>query len=423
MKFDYGRDGLEILIKPEWNVTIFRAIKQQIIEKPVEVIRDSIKNPFGSPQLKKIIESKNYINKVCIVVDDATRPVPSQIILEALIKELKAYGIKEKQIFVLIATGSHRCSREDELIRIMGMKLRNKIEVIDHIASDKNALVYLGETSDGNPIYINKHYYESEIKILTGYVEPHFFLGFSGGRKSLGIGIAGEETIIGNHSPDNISSPYSRFGIYKENPMHKISNEISKLVGADFIINVCINEEHKITQVASGDLEKVHEFLVNYQLKNVFKDFFELFDIVICGNGGYPLDLNLYQAVKSMAIGELAVKNNGTIITVNELSEGVGLDNFKELIFSGKTPHKIYEQILSKEISVPDQWEIQILARVLMKAEIYVVSKLKKEEIGNIGLKYAKSVEKAIDISLKKHGKNAKILILPHGPQVIPLKI
>ena len=205
--------------------------------------------------------------------------------------------------------------------------------------------------------------------------------------------------------------------------MHQNSLEIAKKAEVDFIVNVCINEEHKITQVAAGDLEKAHEFLIDYQLNHIFREISEPYDIVVCGNGGYPLDLNLYQAVKSMALGEMAVKEGGTIISVNECSEGVGIgqDQFKELIFSGMTPKEIYDKILNKEIIAPDQWEIQILARVLMKAEIYIVSKLKKSEIGNIGLKYAKTVEEAIKKALKKHGKESKILILPNGPQILPL--
>jgi len=421
VRFDYGKSGLEVKIDPLWNITIFHPEKQPIIENPIQAIRDSLKNPIGSPPLENIVKNRMNLNKICIVVSDATRPVPSHIILEALINELNQYGITDKQILILIATGLHRQSREEELDRILGTKLRGRLKVVDHVATDKNTLEYLGQSSDNIPIYINKHFYESDLKILTGYVEPHFFFGFSGGRKSLVTGIVGEETIQGNHSAENVASPYSRFGIYKENPMHKNSVEISKKVGVDFIVNVCINENHKVTQVTSGDFEQAHEFLVNSQLNHVFRQISEPYDIVICGNGGYPLDLNLYQAVKSMAIGEMAVKSNGTIISVNELSDGVGHDNFKDLIFSGKTPKKIYEQILNKEINVPDQWEIQILARILMKADIFVVSILSKEEIGNIGLKYAKSVEKAIELALTKHGKNARILFLPNGPQVLPL--
>jgi nickel-dependent lactate racemase len=188
-------------------------------------------------------------------------------------------------------------------------------------------------------------------------------------------------------------------------------------------VNVCINEEHKITQIAAGDLEKVHDSLVQYQLQNIFKQIPNQYDIVVCGNGGYPLDLNLYQAVKSMAIGEMAVKEGGTIISVNECSDGIGIgqDQFKELLFSEMAPAELFEKIQTHEILLPDQWEIQILTRVMMKAEIYVVSELNKKDLGKIGLKYAKKIEHAIEQALKKHGKNASILILPNGPQLLPI--
>ena len=422
MKCDYGKEGLEISIDPNWNVDIIKPKKQKVIKNPIKVISRAIKNPIGCPPLREIIKKKQNVNSVCIVVSDATRPVPSHIILEALVKELKNYGIREEQINILVATGLHRKSREGELKHILGNNLSTRIKVIDHQATDNDSLKFLGNTTDKVPIYINKLYYESELKILTGYVEPHFFFGFSGGCKSIVPGIAGEKTIQGNHSAENIASPYSRFGVFEKNLMRKNSIEISRSVHVDFIVNVCINEEHKITKVAAGDSEKAHENLVNFQLKHVFKEISEPYDIVVCGNGGYPLDLNLYQAVKSMAIGELAVKKGGVIISVNELSDGIGHDNFRELIFSGQASEKIYQKILKKEIFVSDQWEIQILSRILMNSEIFVISKLKKEEIGNIGLKYAKSVEEAIDKALKKHGNNAKILILPNGPQILPLQ-
>ncbi len=423
MNINYGKKKLEIKVNPSWNVTILRPNKQLVIQNPVKAIKNSIKNPVGTKPLLDIVNHNKDLNKVCIVVNDATRPVPSYIILKGLISELNSYGIKDHQISILIATGLHRPSREDELVRILGQDLKQKIKFMDHLATDINSLVDLGISTDGIPIFINKNYYESDLKILTGYVEPHFFFGFSGGRKSIVPGIAGEKTIQGNHSAKMISSTNSRFGIYDRNSMHKNSIEIARLVGVDFTINVCINEEHKIVKIAAGDIEKVHKYLVNYQLKYVFKEIKEPFDIVVCGNGGYPLDINLYQAVKSMALGEMAVKEKGTIISVNECADGIGIgqDKFKELLFSGLTPNEIYKKILNKEIIVPDQWEIQILTRILMKADIYIVSELKKEEIGNIGLKYAKTVEDAIELALNKHGKNARMLLLPNGPQVLPL--
>jgi nickel-dependent lactate racemase len=424
MKLDYGKNGLEISLDPSWNVTVFKPEGQLAIENPVEIIREKIKNPIGSPPLNDIIKNKISSQRVCIVVSDATRPVPSHIILEALIKELNEYGIGKAQIDILIATGLHRSTNSNEIERIVGKELaRRRIDILGHVAKDKSYLKDLGESSNGSPIYINKHFYECDTKILTGAVEAHFFFGFSGGRKAIAPGIASEETILSNHSAAMIASPYARFGIYKENPMHQHALEIAKKAGVDFIVNVCINENHEITQVAAGDLEKAHENLVDYQLKHVFRDITKPYDIVVCGNGGFPLDLNLYQAVKSMALGEMAVKEGGTIISVNECSEGVGIgqEKFRELIFSGMLPKEIHDKILKKEIVVPDQWEIQILARVLMKADIFLISRLKENEIGKIGLKHAKSVEEAIQQGIEKHGKDAKILILPNGPQVLPL--
>jgi len=423
MKFDYGKSGIEVSLDPSWNTTVFRPSKQDVFEDPIKAIRNAIKNPIGTPSLKKIVKSKKEIKSVCIVVSDATRPVPSHLLLKGLLKELSDYGIQEEKILVLIATGLHRTSRKDELERILGEYLTSRVKIVDHIARDKNSLTYLGNTINNVPIYINKHYYESDLKILTGYVEPHFFFGFSGGRKSLVPGIAGAETILANHSAENIASPNARFGIYKNNPMAENSTEIAKLVGVDFVVNVSINENHEITQVAAGELERVHKKLVNYQLKHIFKEIQEPFDIVVCGNGGHPLDLNLYQAVKSMAIGEMAVKKNGTIISVNECAEGIGggQDDFKKLLYSNISPEVIHKKVLNKEIVVPDQWEIQVLTRIMMMADIYIVSKMKEDEIGNIGLKHAKTVEEAIKNSLKKHGSKAKILILPNGPQILPI--
>ncbi len=421
MRFDYGKEGLEIKVNPAWNATVFETKKLKIVKDPVQAIRNAIKGPIGSDPLQKIAARKKNLNQICIVASDATRPVPSQVILEALVSELNDYGIQDDKIVVLIATGLHRCSREDELERILGKKLKERLRVVDHDATNKKSLNIVGTTKDGAPIYVNKTYCESDLKILTGYVEPHFFFGFSGGRKSIVPGIAGAETIQFNHSAENIAHACARFGVYKENPMSKHSLEATNKVGVDFVVNVCINEKHQITQVAAGNVEKVHDTLVEFQLQNIFREIKEPFDIVLCGNGGYPLDLNLYQAVKSMAIGEMAVKEGGTIVSVNEMSDGVGHENFQALINTGKSPETIYNEVLSKKIVVPDQWEIQILARVLMKAEVIIVSKLKNDEIGNIGLKYAESVEMAIEKSLKKHGPNARILFLPNGPQVLPL--
>jgi len=423
MKFDYGKNGIEISLDSNWNTTTLLPAKQEVVRNPVDKIRDAIRNPLGCPPLESIIKKLVELESVCIVVSDATRPVPTHLILRALIEELTKYGIEETAIKILVATGLHRPSRPDEIERIVGKIIKSQVKVFNHNAKDMKELIQLQETNKNAPILINKHYYESDLKILTGYVEPHFFFGFSGGYKSIVPGIAGADTIIANHSAENIASRFARFRVPENNPLVDNSSEIGRKIGVDFAINLCINENHKITKIAAGDIEKIHKKLVNFQIENVFQDIETPFDIVVCGNGGFPLDLNLYQAVKSMAIGEMGVKKGGTIISVNECSEGIGIgqDKFKELIFSGRTPKEIYDKILSKEIVVADQWQIQVLTRILMKSEVYIISSLDETEIGNIGLKSAETVEDAIRDSLIKHGPDANILILPNGPQILPL--
>ncbi|MFX1447048.1 MAG: nickel-dependent lactate racemase, partial [Promethearchaeota archaeon] len=265
MRLDYGKNGIELKLNPNWNTTVIRPLKQKVIKNPIKVIRDAIKNPMGSASLESIVKSRKTIKSVCIIAADATRPVPSHLILEGLVKELIEYGIQEKDITILIATGLHRPSHKEELKRILGEVFTSEVKIVNHVATDTKSLISLSNSEVGGFISINKCYYNSDLRILTGYVEPHFFFGFSGGNKSIIPGIAGAETILTNHSAKNIASPYSRFGIYEKNPLTIHSAQIAKMVGPDFTINVCINEDHEITQVATGDLEKVHKRLVNYQ--------------------------------------------------------------------------------------------------------------------------------------------------------------
>jgi nickel-dependent lactate racemase len=418
--FKYGVDGLEFRIPDHINYTVLNAATENEIPNPVEHVIKKIKEPIGTLPLPELIANKADLNKICVVISDATRPAPSKTILSALLEVLKECGIEDNQIRILIATGLHRKTRKSELERMIGKEFIERYEIIDHRAKNDNDLEFLGKSSDGNPIYINKFYLESDFKIVTGYVEPHFFAGFSGGKKSIVPGIAGADTIKANHSAKNIASPFARFGIIENNPLHANSLEIAKTIASDFLVNVCINEKHKITQIVAGDMEKAHDVLVNYQIEQVFQEINESYDVVICGNGGYPLDLNLYQAVKSMALGEMAVKEGGIIISVNELSDGVGHDKFRELLYSGKNPKELYQDIVNEKIVVEDQWEIQILTRIMQKAKIIVVSKLAEDEIGNIGLIHINSVEDAIELSLRELGQDAKFLILPDGPLVLP---
>ncbi|MHA1520972.1 MAG: nickel-dependent lactate racemase [Promethearchaeota archaeon] len=427
IQFKYGKDGLVLSIPDEINVDVRIPPPEPALANPLDEIYQACLKPHMMKKSLlqifqefqgKIHDSEDHI---CIVVSDGTRPVPSKLILQAIDKILQESHIPDNRIKILLATGLHRKATPKEMKQLLGIDLLSRFDIINHVASDMDSLTFLGKNSSGSSIYLNSVYLNAKIKIITGYVEPHFFAGFSGGRKSIVPGIAGQETISFNHSAEKINSEFARFGSLKKNPIYLDAQETMKMKGVkpNFVINVCINPSHEITKVAAGAYQ-IHDFLVQYQRNICFFPIRERYDVVVSGNGGYPLDLNLYQAVKSMVIGELGVKPGGTIISINECQDSVGQSEFEGLLNSGLAPSQITEEILSGEIDSPDQWEIQVLARVLDFAEILVISSIPAEKLGNIGLKNMDSFEAAVEYCLQKHGKNLSMLILPEGPQYLP---
>ena len=418
--FAYGEKGLDFMLPDDLNVEVVHSRPEEPLKDPKNEIRKAIDTPASSPPLREILKKRKN-GKICIVISDSTRPVPTRVILEPLLELFSELHISDVEVQLLVATGLHRKTTPEELKRILGKDIMIRFDIINHVAEDLSSLDFLGTNSFGTPIYINKVYLEASVKIITGYVEPHFFAGFAGGRKSLVPGIAGEQTIISNHSARNIASSHARFGILKNNPIYEDAWEIAKMpkVKPDFLINVCINPQHQITKVAAGALQVYHE-LVQYQENLCFFDIKDPFDVIIAGNGGYPLDLNLYQAVKSMALGELGVKKGGTVISINECKDKVGQPKFEELINFGICAEEMFDKVTNGVITCKDQWEIQALTRVLSHCNVIVVSSMKEVELGNIGLKWAESVEKAIEWCCKQYGSSMRVLVLPDGPAIIP---
>jgi nickel-dependent lactate racemase len=342
--------------------------------------------------------------------------------LPPLLERIERAGILPGNITILVATGLHRASTKDEIAAMLGEEIASRYIVLIHDSRDKDSLQFLGTSTLGTPLWINKTFLDADIKILTGYVDPHFFAGFAGGRKAIVPGIAGEETIAGNHSASNIGCPNARFTILEGNPIHEDAVEIAKQVGVDFIVNVCLDDLHRIVKVAAGDLEAAHQALVDHVMKTAVLSLDDGFDIVIVNNGGYPLDLNLYQAVKSMVLGEAAVKEGGTIIAVNEARDGFGSDEFKHIIETESDPDEFIRKLIEKELIIDGQWQVQTLARAAKRAEIFVVGSMPRAAFKNVtlGMKWVENVEKAVDQAVKKHGKDARILVLPAGPQLVP---
>jgi len=337
---------------------------------------------------------------------------------------LLSYGVNKDSITILIATGLHRPNEGEELIRLVGKDIAENYHIVNHNAKEKKSCRQIGKTKKGTPVILNKVFLDSDFKILTGLIEPHFMAGFSGGRKAICPGISYIGMFKHFHGPEVLESPNASNAVLFGNPFHKESTEIANKAGVDFIVNVTINKNKEITGVFSGDLEKA--FLVGAEscLKANTYSISKEADIVVTSGGGFPLDINLYQAVKGMVGAIPAVKKGGMIIIASHCREGVGSREFIELITSEKDLDKFIKKIYNSNYFKIDQWELEELAKARRKAEIYLYSECisrDRYDIHSGTLKIVESIKEAIGIGFKKYGKDAKITVIPQGPYVIPL--
>jgi len=421
LKLNYGKDELEIEVDEKNLLDVATSKPVSAIADPAQELSRSLREPTASLPLKDKISGKN---KICIVISDITRAVPTKLILEVLLEELSSYGIGKESITILIATGLHRPNEGKELEEFVGKEITKNYRIVNHNARDRDSCREIGKTGRGTPIILDKIYLDSDFKILTGLIEPHFMAGFSGGRKSICPGISYMDMFKHFHGPDILESPNASNAVLKGNPFHEESTEIAKKAGVDFIINVTINKNKEITGVFSGDLEEAHrrgaEFCLNSSRYTVNSEA----DIVITSGGGLPLDATLYQAVKGMVGAIPAVKNGGMIIIASQCIEEVGSSEFVELITQERDPNKFIEKIYDKNYFKIDQWELEELYKARRKAEIYLYSEYidkNKYDIPASTLKIVGSIQEAVSIGLQKYGQDAKITVIPEGPYVIPI--
>jgi nickel-dependent lactate racemase len=317
-----------------------------------------------------------------------------------------------------VATGLHRPNNKDELAEMLGKATLGRVSVINHDARDRDSLVCLGKTKHGTPIWLNKTLHEASFRILTGYIEPHFFAGYTGGRKAILPGCAGQDTIAVNHGAGHIGHPKARYGVTRGNPIYEDAVEVAEQVGVDFIVNVTLNRDKEITKVFSGDVMKAHNQGVEFISEKARATLPKKVDIAITNNGGYPLDLNLYQAVKGMTAPESVIKNDGEIIIAAECSEGIGHETFENMILDAASPEDFLRQVHSPGFFIVDQWQVQVLARVLSKARISVFSEnLDPDKVREMWLNPVESVEEGIRAAIERLGPDAKVLVLPDGPE------
>lgn len=414
VRIAYGRKGLNINV-PDDNV--YRVVEPVFVPGAKDSYRsvaEALDDPIGCAPLRELIKPDT---DVTIVVSDKTRPVPTGIILPPVLDELNASGVDDARITILVATGLHRPNTDKELAEMLGADVLGRIKVVNHNARDKDSQVYLGKTKSGTPVWLDRALYKAKFRILTGYIEPHFFAGFTGGRKAILPGCAGIETIAHNHGAGHIGHPRARYGMTKGNPIYEDAVEVAEKVGAQFIVNVTLNRNKEITRVFAGDMVKAHEEGVRFISEKSRVTLPEQVDIAITNNSGYPLDLNLYQAVKGMTVPESVIRKGGEIVMAAECSEGIGHSTFENMIVDAGSPENFLRQVNAPGFFVIDQWQVQILARVLLKARVSIYSEnLDGDKMRRMWLNPLDSVEEGIEAAIERLGPDAKVLVIPDGP-------
>ena len=423
IKLSYGYEGLEVEINENNLLEIIEAKTAPHIPDPKKALIESFKNPIGSISLKEKIKSKQ---KICIVISDSTRAVPTKLILEALLEELAQYGVKKEQITILIATGLHRPNLGEELENLIGKQISEEYRIVNHYARKRETCELIGKTKRGTPIIIDKTFLESDFRIITGLIEPHFMAGFSGGRKAVCPGISYLDMFKHFHGPDIVESPYSSIANLKNNLFHLEATEIAKKAGVDFMVNVTISKDKKITGIFSGDLEKAFDSGALFCKETSCANVKEEADMVITSGGGLPLDATFYQTVKGMVAAMPAVKKNGMIIIASECREEIGSEEFVELSTLEKNLDEFIEKIKKPDYFKIDQWQLEELVKARRKAEIYLYSSCmlaSRHIIPETTVRIVNSVEEAIKIGLKKFGVNATINVITDGPYTVPVII
>jgi nickel-dependent lactate racemase len=359
---------------------------------------------------------------VCILVCDITRPVPNPIILRPMLKVLHEAGIAREDVLILVATGLHRPSTEAERVEMLSAEIAVEYRVEDHYGTRLEEHAYLGTTPKGVPAWIDKRYVQADLKITTGLIEPHLMAGYSGGRKLICPGIAALETVKLWHGPAFLEHPKADCGYLEGNPVHEENTRIARMAGCDFIVNVTLDSQRRVTSVVAGDMEEAFLAGVRFVEKIVKAPVREAVDVVVTSAAGYPLDTTFYQAVKGMTGCLPILKQGGTIILAASLTEGIGSPEFTSLFHENANLDVFMERILGKDYFVMDQWQLEELAKVRRKVKVKVVSDgLPAETLAGLFVESAPSVEAALADSLAEYGDDASVAVIPKGPYVLPL--
>jgi nickel-dependent lactate racemase len=377
----------------------------------------AIRAPIGCRPLRDQVRRGQT---VAISVCDVTRAQPRREQLRALFEEMP--DIPAGDITIFIATGTHRSNTGPEIERMLGQEIVNHYRVVNHDSRHDSMLAHVGRTSTGVPISLNREFLRADVRITTGFVEPHFFAGFSGGPKMVAPGLAGLETVMTLHDASRIGHPSATWGVTEGNPIHDDVREIARIVGVHFAVDVTLNRDQQITAAFAGDILEQHRAACAYAKDTAMRAVPAPFDVVLTTNSGYPLDQNLYQAVKGMSAAATIVKPGGAIICAAECRDGLpSHGSYGAVLASQPTPQALLAMINAPGYSTPDQWQVQVQAQIQTKAQVLVkTAGLAPDEVRAAHFTPTEDVAAAVREALQRAGPGATLCVLPQGPQTIP---
>ncbi len=401
---------------PEERTTVIEPAHRPGLPDERAAVFAALDHPTGACPLREWIKPND---RVCIAFTDLTRATPNHRLIPWLLEYLA--GVPRGRITLLNQLGTHRPNTPAELEKLLTPEVVRNYRVLNHEAEDAAALRAFGTMRDGTPALINRHLAEADVRIITGFIEPHFFAGFSGGIKGIIPGCGGLRSIMSNHGYKNIGDPKSTFGITVGNPLWEELRDVALRVGPCFLLNVSLNERRDITGVFAGGLMEAHRVGCEFVRQSAMQKVKAPFEIVVTTNSGYPLDLNLYQGVKGMSAGARILEKGGLLILACECREGIPPGSpLDKLLLSAKSPEEILGMLSTPGFVRPEQWQAQIQALIQRQAEVLLHSALPEEIVRQAFLRPCGDIGAAVQQRLAALGPQARVAVLPQGPLTIP---
>jgi nickel-dependent lactate racemase len=417
VRLAYGETGLDLLVDPAVT-TVVTPEHHQATEPSREILRRALRAPVAGPPLRDRVRRGQT---VAISACDGTRPQPRHLMIPAVLEELDGL-IDLDDVVVLVATGTHRGNSEAELRAMFGDAVVDTVRIVNHDARDRDSLTWMGEFGAGVPVWLNSEWVAADVRITTGFVEPHFFAGFSGGPKLVAPGLAALETVLVLHDAQRIGHPRAAWGIIEGNPVHDDVRAIAAATGVTFGFGVVLNRDQEVVAAFGGDLAAMHAAAVRAARGVAMRPVPQLFDVVVTTNSGFPLDQNLYQAVKGMSAAYQVAKPGGTIVCAAECRDGFpDHGSYREVLASADSPSALFAEISARTVTVPDQWQVQIQARIQADCQVVMhTSYLSDSELATAHLRQTADVSATVAEALAAAGADARLCVLPEGPQTIP---